>query len=374
MSHESLTIDNAAGRKPTSKGTRTVISTIGGGLAIALTVLGFKYLLSLKPTPEERTATELVYKVSVYDTHPSKVQRIITGFGTVKADREVVISAQVSGEVVQTNPRLEVGESMIAHGESERTRPDVLLRIDPTTYQQKVTQAESMLAQDRAELARLNKEEINQREVLDKATQDLKVYREQFDRVRGLKSKGVASSAELDQAQLELQRYETALIRAENENKLYPLRREQLEKRIESHQQDLNLAEHNLKQTEVNAPFNAVVSDVSVEEGEYVNVGKQLLKMVDLNLVEVPVSVTMKDYALLKAKLDQQEYPQVELAENETTSSRWYGVIVRLSPVMNEQTRTVMAFVQVDNRSRLLRYCRELSCMPALRVTYSKTP
>ncbi|WP_144998322.1 efflux RND transporter periplasmic adaptor subunit [Polystyrenella longa] len=321
-------------------------------LLLTGTVFGFLYLKSLKKSPESRDARELVYKVTVYDANPSQVQRIITGFGTAKADREVVVSAQVAGEVVQTNPRLEVGEKMIAHGESERIPPDLLIRIDPTTYQQKVSQANSMLASDRAELARLNKEEINQREVLDKAEADLKVYREQFQRVQGLKTRGVASSSELDQAQLELQRYETVLLRAENENKLYPLQREKLERQIENHEQDLQLAEHNLRRTEVNPPFNAVVSEVSVELGEYVNVGKELLKMVDLSLVEVPVSITMKDYAFLKAQLDDKVYPLVELAENETASSRWYGNIVRLSPVMNEQTRTVKVFVQVNNREQ----------------------
>ncbi|MCA9042567.1 MAG: hypothetical protein KDA65_19585, partial [Planctomycetaceae bacterium] len=150
---------------------RAVLTALLMVLMLAGTFFGFTYLASMKSPPDEREAREIVYRVTAFDAHTNDIQRIITGFGTVKADREVVISAQVSGEVVQTNPRLEIGEKMIAHGESERTPPDLLLRIDPTTYQQRVTQAESLLAADQAELARLQKEETNQREVLEKAAQ-----------------------------------------------------------------------------------------------------------------------------------------------------------------------------------------------------------
>ncbi|MAT16159.1 MAG: hypothetical protein CMJ46_12925 [Planctomyces sp.] len=347
MASEKFTIGNYF--KKTAKVVFTILLAL---LMLVGTFFGFQYLKSLKKPPGEREIRELVYKVTVFEADPSRVQQIISGFGTAKADREVVVSAQVAGEVVQTNPRLEVGERMIAHGDSESVSSDLILRIDPTTYEQKVAQAESLLASDRAELARLEREMNNQQEVLDKAQQDLEVYRDQYERIKGLRQRNVAAESELTQAQLELQRYETLLLRAQNEYKLFPIRREQLEKQIDNHEQDLKLAKHNLEQTSVTPPFNAVISEVTVELGEYVNVGRELLKMVDVNVVEVPVSVTTEDYAFLRAQLDNKVYPQVKLAPNETAEARWTGVVVRLSPVMNEQTRTVKAYVQVNNRDQ----------------------
>ena len=85
---------------------------------------------------------------------------------TSKSDREVVLSAQVAGEVAEIHPQLKIGQrvrpqKLDLEKQSDSCPGDLLLRIDPATYQAKVTQGRNHLAEDLAELDRIKQEASN---------------------------------------------------------------------------------------------------------------------------------------------------------------------------------------------------------------------
>ena len=329
--------------------TKVLLTNLLGGAALLLGGGAYSYLASLEKPLEAREIVDKVYVVEVFDVQPTDLQEIISGFGTARADREVVIAAQVAGEVQSVHPQLEIGKGVRPTGESQSEPGDLLLRIDPETYIERVQQAERRIAESEAELERLQREEANNQIQLEEAKEDVDIYRREHDRLQNLRQKGVASESDLTRTRLELQRYETALMTAEHSLELFPFRGKQIERRIETARSDLELARLDLNRTEIKPPFAGVLSDVMVEQGQYVSPGEPLVRLTDNTRVEIPVSVTLKQHAEIERRVRSGDEPSVDLAENETAKPRWSGQVVRVAPTADELTRTVDVFVEVDN-------------------------
>lgn len=351
---------------PSASDPRRSGSAPRAGLSVVLCLVilllggvGFLVLASLRQPPELREPAAKVYNVTVFPVQPAELQQIISGFGTARADREVLLAAQVAGQIVEAHPRLRVGQrveaasvGMSPAGESRRSEGDLLVRIDPQTYQERLSQAETQLAADQAELARLKQEEANTRQLLDRWLADYSDYQKELQKTQELHRKGVATESDLRRVQLELRQYEKSIVQSRNELSLFPLRRDQLMKRIDAHRADLKLARLELERSEIRPPFDARLSEVLVEKGQYLRPGDAIARLTDDSLVEVAVPITLDDYARLLPRIQAGDYPTAMLAENETAPPRWYGEVVRAAPKADEQTRTVNVFVQVENAAQ----------------------
>lgn len=331
----------------------TVLLSCG---AILAGLWGFDALSSLKAPPLENEPVAKVYNVEVFDVQRADLPETLVGYGTARSDREVVLSAQVAGEVIEVHPRMKVGEEVQAAGvtqdeagRSQRHTGDVLLRINADPYQQKLEQAESKLQEDAVQRDLLEQQEQNNVRQLERAKTDIQLYEEQVDRVAKLRKQNIGAESDLTTAKLELQRYKEALIAAENEHKLFPIRKQQVERWLAMHVNDRELVRLDIAHTEVCPPFSGVLSEALVELGQHVRVGDALMKLMDLALVEVPVSLPLHGYAKLAAKVKGGDRPRVSLAENETAAERWFGHVVRVAPQADQLTRTVKVFVRVEN-------------------------
>jgi len=327
---------------------RTVVSCILISLLLSVGFGGFFYLASLRSRPPSRKKQLRVYQVDLYRVEPRRLQEVITAFGTARSDHQVVLAAQVAGEIVSVHPQLRVG-LRIPPQQSE-SRPVVLVEIDPQVYQQKVTQAQRRLDEDAADLARQAQDAQNNRRLLEKARQDLAVYRKEYERIRGLQAKGVATESDVTKATLELRRYDDQVITLENRKELLPLERQKLLKQQAVHEADLALTRLELGHATVQAPFSGVLGEVHVEQGQYVRLGEALVRLVDDSRIEIPVSLTATDYQRVRGMLDAGREPDVELASEATGSSVWTGRVARLAPEVDERTRTGRAFIVVENR------------------------
>ena len=326
---------------------RTTVSVFFSSALLVAGFSGFMFLASLRSQPPHREQQRRVFQVDLYRVESQPMQQIMSAFGTARSDHQVVLAAQVAGEVVSVHPQLRVG-LRIPPQQSEG-KPVILLEIDSQAFQQKVTQARRRLEEDKAELARHAQDVKNTTVLLAKARADLAVYRKEFDRVRGLKDKGVASDSDVTRVTLELRRYDDQVIALENRKSLLPLDKQKLEKRQAVHQADLALAQLELEHATVQAPFSGVLGEVHVEQGQYVRPGEALVRLVDDSRIEVPVSLTATDYEQVRMVLDAGEGPLVELAVEESGAASWKGRVVRLAPEVDERTRTGRAFVVVEN-------------------------
>lgn len=311
-------------------------------------------LTLLRKPPVLRELVERTYNVEVFQVESLDLREVVRAFGTSRADREVVLSAQVAGEVAEIHPQLKVGQSFRAQnpkstGDTSNYAGDLLLRIDPTSYEARVEQGQTHLSEDRAELKRIQQEEANLERLHKTISADFDDSQREYEKVQLLRKQGINTDSDLRRAQMDLRQHEKAMVQSSNDRDLLPVRRELVQRRIESHDADLKLAELELARTAVRAPFDGIISAVQVELGQYVRVGEPLATITEQKIVEVPLSVTLDDYAKLLPDVLAGRFPPADLAENEGAAPRWKGHVVRVSPKADDHTRTALVFVQVDN-------------------------
>lgn len=325
---------------------------IVGTLAVA--AFGFQLLAEMKPEVAKRETELKVYNVDAFIAERVNIEEVISGFGTAQCDREVVIAAQVNGEIVEIHPRLKIGSRVsdgtdTKDGKTTRDGADVLVKIDAQPYQERVTQSQNRLDEVDAEIATLEQQIENNDQLLKKAQQDYKAFEAEYERIKSARAKGVATASEKTRSLLELQKYQDNVLQFQAESKMLPLNVASARQRQKSLTNDLTLARIEMSRTTVTPRFSGRLSDVMVELGQFVRAGEPIVRVSDLSRVEVAIPLPLSEYSKLEQKIRDGEQPLVKLAPNETSPDVWTGRLVRVAPEADRETRTVMVFVMVDN-------------------------
>jgi RND family efflux transporter MFP subunit len=329
-------------------------------LAIVVGGGGYAGLASLRKEPEKREVEAKVFNVEVFEVQRVNLQEIVKGFGSVVAEREVVYSAQVAGEVASVSQRLKVGEAVagpeffpndpILETGSTQTEGDVLLTIDPEVYHERLARADHAVEETLAEMQILSQQEENNSRLLQTATRNYNAAKDDHERMERLAKDGTVTQNQLTLSQLEERRYEQAFIEVDNQHSLFPTQRQRLQKQLDRLQTEKKLGSIDVRRTEVRAPFSGVLTEVHVEKGQYVQPGTPLYRVTQIDAVEIAIPLHPLDFAKLAELVLAGEQPSVELAENEVASSRWTGRVVRISPEADIATRTIDVFVEVENK------------------------
>jgi len=283
-----------------------IVLTLSGLLGWAV----YQRLLETGGHKEGRDKRSDPVPVEIASIEQGPIERVRTFSGTLQAHAEFVVAPKISGRVEQ----LDVDLADIVH------RGQVVARLDNDEYVQAVRQAEADLAVARANLA--------------EAQKLLRIAERELQRIDKLRERGVSSESQRDtakadqlakQAHVEVTRAQ--VIRAEAQ---------------------LETARIRLGYTQVSAGWRGggeqrVVAERYVDEGETVTANTPLLRIVELDPIEVVIHVTERDYATLRpaqhAILSTDAYP------DETFN----GEIVRISPVFRESTRQAQVELRVDN-------------------------
>lgn len=321
---------------------------------------GFAGLASLREEPAKREVEPKVFNVEVYEVQQVDLQEIVKGFGSAVAEREVIYSAQVAGEVASVSPRLKVGEAVsgpeffpddpVLEIGSTQTDGDVLLTIDPEVYHERLAQADHAVEEATAEMQTLKQQEENNTRLLQTATRNYNIAKADHERMERLAKDGTVTQNQLTLSQLEERRYEQAFIEVDNQHSLFPAQKLRLQKQLDRLLTEKKLASIDVRRTEVRAPFSGALTEVHVEKGQYVQPGTPLFRVTQIDTVEVAIPLHPLDFAEIAELVLAGDQPQVELAENEVASSRWDGRVVRVSPEADTNTRTIDVFVEVSNK------------------------
>ncbi len=287
-----------------------IISIVISIIVLFIGVMGMAMLARLKAPPAEAKNGERPLRVEALQVKQKDIPVFITGHGEVKALNVVSIAPEVPGKIVKIHPRLEVGE-IIPKGE-------VLFKIDPKDYMtvRKIS---------------------SQRLKILKRSQEL--AKKEYERVRLLFEKNnVVTLAGLEAAE------KTMLAAAD------------LERQIS---QALETAETNLERCEVRAPFNARIKSVSLEKGQYVTPGQNIVTLADDSVLEIHVPLDSRDARKwlrfnkdeIKGKIAwfsalEQAPCKISWTEN-NNGQTWDGRLHRVVK-FNPQTRTLTIAVRVD--------------------------
>jgi RND family efflux transporter MFP subunit len=256
-------------------------------------ILGTGALMQMRPEQPKKEVENLDPLVEVVELQVSTESFEIQSQGTVRARTQTVLSAEISGSIVNISPKFVAGGVF--------AKNEVLLEIDSSNYTVAVDRAEALVAQRQIE----------------------------FDGARKLQSQGYRAEAELASAAAAL-----ASARAELVN-----------------------AQRNLERTRIRLPYEGMVRSKDSDLGQFVNPGTQLGMTFATDRAEVRLPLTDQDLSFVDipepaeiSRTGSAEGPEVTLqAVQRGKLTEWQGRIVRSEGVVDERSRVTYVVAQVDD-------------------------
>ena len=280
-----------------------IVAVVFVALAVALKLTLFK--------PE-------VIRVRVATVERGVVEETVTNTraGTVKVYRRAELSPQIGGLVVAT-PFLE--GSLVSVG-------DLLLKIDD-----RVQQAELNLARRSVVAAEAQ---------ADEACLSAELAQTELDRTISLHGSGIASDQSLDTLRTERDRSRAACAAGAAA--------------VEQAAAQVAVVEVQIEFTELRAPFNGVVAEVSTEVGEWITPsppGLPIPPVIDLlDPASIYVSAPIDEVDAERVKVGQ----MVRMSVDSRPDVRLFGRVKRVAPYvldLLEQNRTVEIEVSFDDQA-----------------------
>ncbi|HUL75136.1 MAG TPA: efflux RND transporter periplasmic adaptor subunit [Vicinamibacterales bacterium] len=268
-------------------------------------------------------------QVKVENAEVREVRRSVDVVGTLTAREDAIVSAEVAGRVAKLvhdlGDRVEVG--------------DVLVELDQEKAQYGVEAQRAALATARAKYGASDAGDLppieRVPEVVSAASQ-LADAKQRLDRAKSLAARSILSKSDLDDAQL---RYDTAL--AAHEQALASAR--ELRADIEAKASALRLAERDLRDTVIRAPFQGFVAERLVSLGQYVQTQTPIMRLVQLHPLKVTAEVPEKFAPWMQTGRD------VSLRVDAFPTENFTGRIVRIGPSVNLKSRAFAIEGEVPN-------------------------
>ncbi|MCY3487472.1 MAG: efflux RND transporter periplasmic adaptor subunit [Bacteroidetes bacterium] len=232
--------------------TRTILIIIGIAV-ILLVILG---LVGRRLSGPNATRVEIV------TVETRTVTQTVTASGRVQPEVEIIISPDVSGEIVQ----LPVVEGQQVH------RGELLARIKSDFYEAQVEQAEAQLSQAKANLSQQEANLLLQEQTLDRQRQLYEAEVIPLDQYEQSDTQYKVAQANVDAARFN----------------------------VESAQARLRESQEQLRKTALYAPMSGTVSQLDIELGERVTgnelqAGTTVMKVARLDQMELEVEVSEND-------------------------------------------------------------------------------
>lgn len=266
----------------------------------------------------------------------TRVPRTVAVTGTLAAEEQIILSLKVTGRLAGLT--VDLGSPV--------RRGQVVARLDPTDFRLRVEQAEAGLQQARVRLglsARGTHDRVapdttalvrQARAVLDEA----RLTRE---RMAQLAERELIARAQLDTAvaaELVAEgRYQDALEEVRNRQAVLAQRRSELE-----------LARQQLDDTVLRSPVDGMIRERRAAVGEYLAAGAPVATVVRVDPLRLRVAVPERDAA------DVRPGQTVRLAVEGDPAS-YQGRVARLSPAIEEQSRTLLVEAEIPNPRGALR-------------------
>ena len=292
---------------------RRRLLTMAGILIGAVGLSGL--MIWLRPDPPRRPDEPETPLVSVETVVAGSGPILVFGAGTVRPWWEIDVAPEVGGKIVAVSPNLQSGGHVSAG--------EVLVRIDPADYENRVQQAEADVA--------------TQRVALLQAEEEAQIARTEYEQFRSRESRrgsGVVPPSPLVLREPQLQAARAALERADAQ---------------------LRDAQLMLSRTEVTSPFDGRVRNEMADVGRIVAAGQSLGQIYASDDVEVVVPLSDGDALLipnlwsLQAGDDDRSIPATVNIEYGARSFFWEGYVDRAESALDEQSRTIDVVVRVPD-------------------------
>jgi len=306
-----------------------------GGIAATVGVLAAAAACGKSSSAQARAADGAPASVQTQPVREDVVRRNVDIVGTLAAADEVVVSAETDGTV-----------SKILADLGDRVKAgDPLVELDREKRQYSLDQQRAALNRTLASYGATEPGQlppIEQTPDVKKANAELQQAKQNYERTLALQKRQLIAQQMLDDARATLDAkqasYDASLQNAKN-----------LQAQIDAADASMKLADRQLRDTFIRAPFDGYVQERLVSPGELVKAQAPVMRVVRVDPLKVTAEIPERMAPWIKTGapvvLNVDAYPGREFK----------GTLSRISPAVNTQTRAFPFEARVPNNDALLK-------------------
>lgn len=314
---------------------RLPASTLPDGLRLACVLALSLMATSCRESKEARQpAAEPARAVTITSATLRPMERILLVNGTLSAQETAALSVKVPGRI----------ESMAVDLGSVVKRGDLIAQVERRDYELRLQQARAARSEARAAVG-LSPDGSDQEIAVEsiatvkQARAVLNETEKNRERVLRLSREGISSKSEVDTVEtayaVALTRYESAMEEARTRLAVLAQR-----------QADLDVAEQQLIDAAIRAPFDGAIQTRVANVGEYLQVGAPVATLVRLDPLRLRLEVPERE------SMHVQSGQRVQLSVDGNTN-QFGGTVARVSPAISEQNRMLMVEADVPAQTGL---------------------
>lgn len=275
------------------------IAIIGGAVIISIA------MNLLKPAPLKAESPDTAVAVKTKILQRTEAKLVVESQGTVVPRTRTSLTSEVSGTVIEVSPHFVVGGVFKAG--------DLLLQLDPTDYEVALQRANANLISMNAQLTF-----------------------EQARAVQAEKEWGMTG-------------------RPAEEAPLLALRKPYLEEaraNVLQAEAEVKQAQLKLQRATIRAPYAGMVSEKSVDIGQYVTIGATLGETFATDFAEVRLPLTKKDLSMMNSfsTANKDHDLQITLRGSiDENITEWQADLVRTEGVIDQASRALYIVAQIDD-------------------------
>jgi HlyD family secretion protein len=269
----------------------------------------------------------------------STFEQVVEVSGTLAADEQVMLATKVAGRLAS----IEVDfASPVKAGQ-------LVAQIETTDYEFGVEQAAAALGQARAQLGLPSKGtkgrvDVDATAIVRQARATLEESRASEARLIKLAEEGLAPQADLDAARASRLRAEASIETAREEVRLR-------EAQVRQRESELEIARQRLADTALRSPLDGFVQARRASKGEYLAAGAPVAEVVRIDPLRLRLAVPEREAVSLKA--GQQVRVRVSGQSDGDGPKEHTGVVARLAPSLDAQSRSLMIEADIKNPGTL---------------------
>lgn len=271
-----------------------IVLAIGGSIAGAIIFFG--------PEPESQQSEVLARTIRSIEARSSNMQLFVASQGTVAAKQVIDVVPQVAGEVTFVSPKFVAGGRF--------TKGEVIIKIDPRDYELAVITAEASIA------------ERSQRVMQEDAEASL----------------AATEWAELGQGEAS----DLTLRKPQRAGALAALK---------SAEASLKRAQLDLERTELRAPFDGILTEKTVDQGQFLNRGNKIGRYYSTEKLEVRLPLTNRDIAqfdLAGLQTGEREYYVRLTGQFANKENSWNARVIRTEGIIDVNSRILYVVAELS--------------------------
>jgi multidrug efflux pump subunit AcrA (membrane-fusion protein) len=329
---------------------------------ILFVVIGLGALVAImlvkSRAPLQHAGTEMPSKsVEVITAKRIPFNAKVTAYGNVEPTVTLQTLAEVSGKITYMHPDLKQGNSIAAG--------TVVARIAPEDYEVSLKQTQADLAANKSSLKQLQVEQQTTRRSLELARKNLKVGEKELERIRSVWDRKLIARSTLDAEEQKVIQLRQQVSELQGQLNTYASRKSSVESQIVRAEEQVKGQTTTLGRTEITLPFSARIGEVSIEKGQFVNVGTTLFVALDINGVEINAQLPVLHMRSLVSHLEGKTFDRPAMGITRDILARlnlsarvklvgdmpdawWDAKVLRFSESIDPVRRTLGIVVGVD--------------------------